>query len=191
MTRPNTDRHPAWRSLALLVGALAVAGLAGCSGAAPATEPAAAGPSAAPVVAAQLFIDADTVLGPANLTEAEKPVKTCVQLSKFARNEEVVWRVKVVDPATGQPMDDKALSGVEVKLPDQSLALRYGPHPKNTPTDFFWTVGWDVPADYPTGTVPYTIEATANDGRSGAYEQFKVSLAQLTITEDVRKVIAN
>jgi hypothetical protein len=50
-------------------------------------------------------------------------------------------------------------------------------------------VGWDVPETYPTGTVPYTIEARAADGRTGTWEQFKVSLAQLTITEDVREIL--
>ena len=61
-----------------------------------------------------LFIDADTVQGPANLTEEERPLLSCVQDSRFARNEEIVWRVKVIDPLTGQPMDDTGLESVEV-----------------------------------------------------------------------------
>jgi len=165
-----------------LAGALIVLLLAACSGQAVTT------PTAAPVTTA-LFIDADTVLGPTNLTEAERPLKTCVQVSRFAHNEEVVWRVKVLDPVTNQPMDDTALASVQVKLPDQILDLHYGGHPRDTPVDFFWTVGWDVPETYPTGTVAYTIEARAADGRTGTWEQFKVSLAQLTITEDVREIL--
>jgi hypothetical protein len=156
--------------------------LAACGG------PAASTPTVAPVTTA-LFIDADTVLGPTNLTEAERPLKTCVQVSRFAHNEEVVWRVKVLDPVTNQAMDDTALASVQVKLPDQTLDLHYGGHPRDTPLDFFWTVGWDVPETYPTGTVEYTIEARAADGRSGTWEQFKVSLAQLTITEEVREIL--
>jgi hypothetical protein len=140
--------------------------------------------------ASALFIDADTVLGPTNLTAAEKTTKTCVQASRFAHNEEVVWRVKVIDPVTGKPMDDKTLASLKLKLPDQTLELHYGGHPKSTPVDFFWTIGWDVPAGYPTGTVDYTLVATAKDGRTGEYNQFKVALAMLTVTNDVRPIIA-
>lgn len=172
--------HVTWRPA--LAGALVVLLLAACSG------PVASPPTAAPVTTA-LFIDADTVLGPTNLTEDERPLKTCVQVSRFAHNEEVVWRVKVIDPVTNQPMDDTALASLQIKLPDQTLDLHYGGHPRDTPVDFFWTVGWDVPESYPTGTVAFTIEATAADGRTGTWEQFKVSLAQLTITEDVREIL--
>lgn len=136
-----------------------------------------------------LFIDADTVQGPANLTEEEGPALSCVQDNRYARNEEIVWRVKVFDPLTGEPMDDTALSSVQAVLPDQVLDLHYGSHPRDTPADFFWTVGWDIPEDYPSGELPYTITATAADGRSGTYEQFNVSPARLTITEEVRPVI--
>lgn len=136
-----------------------------------------------------LFIDSDVVLGPANLTEEERPTKVCVQASRFAHNEEVVWRVKVLDPLTGQPMDDTMLASVEIKMPTETLSLRYGGHPRDTPVDFFWTVGWDIPEDYPSGAVAYTIDATALDGRTGTWEQFGVTLAQLTITDEVRPII--
>jgi hypothetical protein len=153
-----------------------------------AIAPGAHAQSAAPV-GGLLFIDADTVLGPTNLTEEERATKTCVQASRFAHNEEVVWRVKVFDPLTGQPLDDTMLSSVEVRLPTETLSLHYGGHPRDTPVDFFWTVGWDVPEGYPTGAVAYTIDAIASDGRTGTWEQFGVTLAQLTITEEVRPII--
>lgn len=155
-------------------------------------QPASAAPSqatAAPAVEA-LFIDADTVLGPTNLTEEEKPLKTCVQVSRFAHNESVVWRVKVIDPLTGEPMDDTQLESLQVVMADQTLDLNYGPHPRDNPVDFFWTVGWEVPEDYPSGTVSYTIEATAVDGRTGTWEQFGVEAAMLTVTDEVRPVIS-
>jgi hypothetical protein len=136
-----------------------------------------------------LFIDADTVWGPANIPDEEQASVSCVQNNRFARNEEIVWRVKVLDPLTGEPMDDTTLDVVQVALPDQTLDMRYGPHPRDTPADAFWTVSWDVPEDYPTGELPYTVTATAADGRSGIYEQFNVSPARLIITEEVRPVI--
>jgi hypothetical protein len=180
----DATQRPSRRTwLSAFTGALIVSLLAACSGQAASTPSAAAATTA-------LFIDADTVLGPTNLTEAEQPLKTCVQGSRFAHNEEVVWRVKVLDPVTNQAMDDKALTSVQVKLPDQTLDLHYGGHPRDTPVDFFWTIGWDVPETYPTGTVAYSIVAAAADGRTGTWEQFKVSLAQLTITDEVRKIVS-
>ncbi len=146
-------------------------------------------PSAAPL-GQFLFLDADTVLGPTNLTAEEKPTKTCVQVNRFAHNEDVVWRVKVFDPLTGEPMDDKMLASVKVIMPDQTLDLHYGPHPRDKPLGFFWTTSWVVPEGYPDGVINYTIEATATDGRTGTWEQFEVAAANLTVTADVRPVIA-
>jgi len=139
---------------------------------------------------AALIIDGDTVQGPKNLRDAEKPLRSCVQASRFAHNEQIVWRVKVLDGATGAELDDTALISVEVKLPDQTLALKYGPHPAKDPLDFFWTTSWTVPEDYPSGSLDYSIVATAADGRTATWEQFKVTAALLTITDDVREVIA-
>jgi hypothetical protein len=136
-----------------------------------------------------LFIQADTVWGPANLPEEERPRLTCVQNNRFARNEEIVWRVKVFDPLTGGQLDESALESVEVVLPDQDLAMRFGPNPRNEPVDDFWSVSWQIPEDYPTGELPYLIRAVGTDGRVGTYEQFGVSAARLTVTEEVRPVI--
>lgn len=149
-----------------------------------------AAPTAAPA-AVDLFVAGDTVQGPLNLTDEEKAGgAVCVQKNKFARNEEIVWRIRVVDPATGKQMDDKALTAVVVKLPDQELAMHYGPHPRDNPVDFFWTVAFDIPANYPTGLLNYNVAATAADGRTGTFNQFGVAAAQLTVTEEVRPVIA-
>lgn len=176
------DRHGrARRSLGLLV---AVLGAMLALGAVPVVAQ-----DEAPAEGAWLFVDADTVWGPANIPDEERASKACVQNNRFARNEQIVWRVKVFDPLTGQPMDDTMLESVQVVLPDQVLDMRYGPHPRDTPADFFWTLGWGIPEDYPTGELPYTVSATSTDGRSGTYEQFGVSLARLIITDEVRPII--
>jgi hypothetical protein len=147
-------------------------------------------PAPEPQITASLFLMTDTVQGPANLPEDERAANVCVQKNRFAKNEEIVWRVRVIDPATDEPMDDEALSAIVVKLPDQELPMRWGPHPRDNPTDFFWTVAWTVPEDYPSGLLPYTVEATATDGRTGVFEQFGVAPAQLAVTEEVRPEIS-
>lgn len=165
----------------------------------PSAEPSSAAPSvdestvpsaSAEPVAQFLFLDADTVLGPTNLTPAEAATKICVQWSRFAHNEDVVWRVKVFDPLTGDPMDDTMLASVKVVMPDQTFDLHYGPHPRDNPLGFFWTTSWVVPEVYPDGVINYTIEAVANDGRTGTWEQFEVAAANLTVIADVRPIIA-
>jgi hypothetical protein len=148
------------------------------------------GPTVEPGGKAALVIDSDVVQGPKNLKEAEKPLRSCVQASRFAHNEQVVWRVKVLDGATGEALDDKALTSVQAKLPDQTFDLKYGGHPAKEPADFFWTSSWVVPEGYPSGSLEYTIVATAADGRTATWEQFKVTAALLTITDEVREVIA-
>lgn len=181
-----------------IIGGLALALVACASepGASATPEPSEAEPSVAVSVEPSdpvgqfLFIDADTVLGPENLTEEERPAKTCVQWSRFAHNEQVVWRVKVLDPLSGEPMDDTTLTSVQVVLPDQTLDLHYGPHPRDTPLGYFWTTSWVVPEDYPDGVINYTIEAAAVDGRTGSWEQFEVAAANLTVTAEVRPIIA-
>jgi hypothetical protein len=145
-------------------------------------------PSSAPV-GQVLLLDVDTVMGPTNLTEEERPSKTCVQANRFAHNEDIVWRVKVFDPLTGEPMDDTLLASVTVVMPDQELELHYGPHPRDNPLGFFWTTSWVVPEAYPEGVINYTIEATASDGRMGTWEQFEVAAANLTVTAEVRPII--
>jgi hypothetical protein len=152
---------------------------------------AAAPPTPTPAAPVSLILVADTVQGPANLTAEERAAgAVCVQKNRFAKNEEIVWRVRVLDPATGAAMDDQALGSVVVRLPDQELAMHFGPHPRDNPVDFFWTVGFDVSETYPSGLLAYTIVATANDGRTGTYNQFGVAAAQLTVTDEVRPIIS-
>jgi len=192
-----------WRVGPIVLGAVLVGALAGCAAdpGETAAPPAAATPTAAPPAAATaapsvepmgqfLFLDVDVVLGPENLTDEEKPAKTCVQQSRFAHNEQVVWRVKVFDPLDGAPLDDVALASVQVELADQTLDLHYAPHPRDDPLGYFWTTSFVVPEGYPEGVINYTVKATANDGRAGSWEQFEVAAANLTVTADVRPIIA-
>jgi hypothetical protein len=111
----------------------------------------------------------DTVSGPLNIPEAEMGGAVCVQQSRFARNSEIVWRARVLDGA-GAQLGDGDLESVEVRLADgQTFDMRYGPHPRDNATDEFWTAAFDVPADYPTGTLNYEIVATATDGTTATF----------------------
>lgn len=180
MNLASTHRRPGPR-LGLAAAALVGLVIGACTATPAAPAAATQGGGNAPA-AASLVLQADTVLGSKNLAKTEK---SCVQSSQYERNEQIVWRVRVVDGATGKPLDDSALAQVQVKLPDQTLTLKYAAHPKNSPTDSFWAASWTVPADYPTGTLGFSVSATAKDGRSGTYQGFNVAPALLTITPDV------
>jgi hypothetical protein len=129
----------------------------------------------APAFAAALpmAISGDTVLsGP------------CVQANTFKRADRIVFRAHVVDTATGADLDASGLQSVVAVLPDGSkFDLAFGDHPPENATAHFWSVGWTVPADYPTGTLSYQIVATNKAGDSVTFEPFKVFPSQLTITE--------
>lgn len=135
-----------------------------------------------PQAAKTLILQTDVVIG---TTGIKNPADACVQSSRFQQGEQVVWRIKVYDPATGQPMTDKALTSVIVSLKDgQTFKAAYGGHPGGptaTPTDSFWSAGWSIPATYPTGSLPYQVAATSNDGRTGTFTQFNVAPSLLTI----------
>lgn len=135
-----------------------------------------------PKPAQVLIVNADAVIGSAGV---KNPADICVVSSRFPQGESVVWRVKVYDPTTGKPMDDKALKSVIVTLKDgQTFNARYGGHPGGqgaTPTDFFWSTAWAIPKNYPTGSVPYQVTATSNDGRTGTFAEFNVAPSLLTV----------
>lgn len=159
------------------------------------TQPANSGGTAAATTAATtapakstlLFIDLDTIRGSKNIPAADAPTQSCVQLSRFAKNEQIVFRARIYD-TTGKAMDDKQLKEIRVTFKDGTTdVLKYGPHPKDPPNESFWTVGWVVPTAYPVGTLEYTMTATSLDGAVGTFKQ--IGLAPATITADVRTII--
>lgn len=145
------------------------------------------GESAAGPVAAAFTIHADTVFGTKNMADEDKATYACVMQSRYPRNSQVVWRVRVLDGADGSQMDDSKLEEVTVTLADgQSFPMKFGDHPKKDPTDAFWAVSWLIPEDYPTGSVNYTVSAKVKGGGTAVvFEPFNVAPSLLTITEEV------
>ncbi len=111
----------------------------------------------------------------------------CLAISVGHRGELLVFRARIVDPKNGKDMTDKEIQkdSVQAILPDgQKFNMTYGGHPGGgTPTDYFWAGIWEVPLNYPTGSLGYEIRATANDGRTGTFKPFEVASSKLTIKE--------
>ena len=129
--------------------------------------------------AAKLFFEGDMVRGRG---QEGATGATCVLSNQFMRKEIVAWRVRVLGE-DGQPVDDKGLKSLVIRLSDgQTFDMKFGPHPRNPPqTDSFWATGWSIPADYPTGSLSYKVMATDLDGNSHEWAPFNVGSSQLTV----------
>jgi hypothetical protein len=136
-----------------------------------------------PKLTQNLFVYADTVIG--FLPGVTDPADICVESNRYSLGQEIVWRIRVLD-GDQQRMDDKHMNSVVVKIPGgPTLNAHYEGHPGGpgaTPTDYFWSVAWTIPLDYPTGTFPYQVVATAYNGlRMGTFEDFNIFPSLLTI----------
>jgi hypothetical protein len=147
-----------------------------------------AAPSAAPAKPQFLLVVGDTIRGNLGLNPVEiaitPPGIHCTQQSRFPQTGRIVWRMKVIDPGTGKYLDDKQIKDFTITYPDgKTDTFKYGGHggTKENPADFLWAAGFTIPADYPTGAFNVKIQATDLEGRKGVFDQFKVSIAQLTI----------
>ncbi len=177
-------------SITFVVGSLASCGGGTGESATSATTAPTVAPTVAatakPQVATFLILQGDTVRSPEGLTDEEKTYLSCVQQSRFPQGSRIVWRYRVIDPLTNKALDDKGLTSFEVTLPDNTkTAFKYGGHggTKEAPAEFFWTAGFSLPKDYPTGLFNYQLKATAATGAVGTFEQMKVPAAQLTVVK--------
>ena len=113
----------------------------------------------------------------------------CVMQNRYMRGEAVAWRIRVLSP-DGSVADDSVLKSLVVELGNgATIELEYGGH-GNPPTDFFWANHWNIPADYPTGTVGYKVMATLQDDSVVTWEPFTRPGTQLTVVEGQPAVAA-
>ncbi|HEU5288325.1 MAG TPA: hypothetical protein VFV20_07975 [Candidatus Limnocylindria bacterium] len=142
--------------------------------------------TAAPQKATFLILQGDTVRSPEGLTDEEKVFLSCVQQSRFPQGSRIVWRYRVNAPLTNKALDDKGVKSFDLILPDgKAVAFKYGGHGGTKPNyaEYFWTAGFSIPADYPTGLFNYQVKAVGAEGAIGTFEQMKVPAAQLTVVK--------
>ncbi len=142
-----------------------------------------------------VIIHADLVRGHTN---PQGPL--CAIASYYQQGESIVFRVRLIDPATGvdipgdvdeiiadEPEAEELAElaeGIEVTahLSDgQTFPLHYGIHGD---ADAFWTSLWVIADDYPTGAMDFWVTVDY-DGRTGRFEPFDVGYSKLTIVEAV------
>ncbi len=154
-----------------------------------------------PAGASKIILAADMVRGGAGTPKGA----VCVLNNLFQRGEEVVFRVRLTDGESGDEIPANASDLMALVTPPtmeeigamtegimavvhlsdgQSFPLHYGAHSPDQPFDYFWTFGWEIPNDYPTGTIGYWITADwAAESKTGRWDPFNVFPNLLTIVE--------
>lgn len=153
------------RLLSALALSVAVAGFAGSAQAQIRTTP-----------AGKLFFEGDIVRHA--LMGQQGPF--CVLSNQYKRGEAVAWRIRVQKP-DGTVADGSALKSVEVELGNGTkLPAKFGGHGMPA-TDFFWSLFYTFPNDFPTGSLGYKVHATMQDGSVVTWEPFTRGTTQLMI----------
>ena len=110
----------------------------------------------------------------------------CVQSGVFKRGMKLVFRYEILDTSTGKRITDKDGATTKIRLQHvEDLAARWtirGSVNALPDSAWMWVVTWDIPPDYPVGSLDYTIVVTAKDGRTGTF----TPPIQKTATADTR-----
>lgn len=95
----------------------------------------------------------------------------CTPSGTFARGQRIVWRYEVLDVSTGKRVTDKD-TGVTVKvvLPNgDESAGRFSQRGGTPGAPFMFSSNWDIPLDFPLGSVDYKITIT-KDGKTTTWK---------------------
>jgi len=98
---------------------------------------------------------------------------SCFVTKAFARGMHIVWRMIAFDN-TGTEIQGDTAESMVLKVPGgEEKNFRYGRHG----TTWFWTATWDVPLDFPLGTLDWSVEAVTKSGLKGTYTEIPVFTA--------------
>jgi hypothetical protein len=114
------------------------------------------------------------------------PTVPCVQSGVFKRGMRLVFRYEILDTSTGKRVTDKDGATTKVRLQHgEELTARWairGSVAALPDSAWMWDVAWDIPPDYPVGSLDYTIVVSTKDGRTGIF----TPPIQKTPTSDTR-----
>jgi hypothetical protein len=126
----------------------------------------------------KLFFEGDIV----RHALADQAGPFCVLVNQYKRKEAVAFRIRILLPS-GEVADNKVLKSVVVELGNgQKLPSHYGGHGQ-PPTDFFWSLFWSIPADFPTGSLGYKVVATMNDDSVVEWKPFNRPTTALMVVD--------
>jgi hypothetical protein len=100
----------------------------------------------------------------------------------FTPGRKVVFRASAINMKTHKYVTRSEVKSFVVQIPNQpDLTLLYRPHGLAARGHTVWIGTWQVPLDYPLGTVPFKVVAKTTK-QSGFFTQLPVASSQLTIT---------
>jgi hypothetical protein len=101
------------------------------------------------------------------------PTQPCIQTGVFKRGMRMVVRFEVLDTATGKRVTDKDGATIKLLLPHgEEVPGRWtirGSVAAMPDSAWMWDTSWDIPPDYPIGSLDYRILVTTKDGRSATF----------------------
>jgi hypothetical protein len=110
----------------------------------------------------------------------------CIQSGVFKRGMRLVFRYEILDVSTGKRITDKDGATTKVRLPHgEEVTARWairGAAAALPDSAWMWDTSWDIPPDYPVGSLDYTITVSTKDGRTGTF----TPPIQKTPTSDTR-----
>jgi hypothetical protein len=114
------------------------------------------------------------------------PTVACVQSGVFKRGMKIVVRFEVLDTKTGKRVTDKDGANIKMILPHgEEVIARWtirGSVNALPDSAWMWDTSWDIPPDYPVGSLDYRIVVTTKDGRTATF----TPPIQKTATADTR-----
>lgn len=116
------------------------------------------------------FIQADVVRGAVGAMGA-----VCVANAIFMPTEEIVWRAYVYDAESGELLTQDQIDKLGIQVYGEldsgiKIPLHYVPHPpEQAKTELFWAAGWQIPADYATGSYVWSVTVEDSAGNTAKY----------------------
>jgi hypothetical protein len=114
------------------------------------------------------------------------PTQPCIQTGVFKRGMKMVVRFEVLDVKAGKRITDKDAATIKLVLPHgEEVPGRWtirGSAAALPDSAWMWDTSWDIPPDYPLGSLDYRITVTTKDGRTGTF----IAPIQKTATVDTR-----
>ena len=97
----------------------------------------------------------------------------CQPSGTFKRGERLVFRFEALDISTGKTVTPVEAVSVKVRLPflgDMDADFKQRGDGSVPDAPWTWDFCWDVPLDYPLGTLDYGIVISTKNGRSGVWK---------------------
>ena len=101
------------------------------------------------------------------------PTQPCIQSGVFKRGMRMVVRFEILDTSTGKRVTDRDAANMKLVLPHgEEIPGRWtirGSAGAMPDSAWMWDTSWDIPPDYPVGSLDYRIVITAKDGRAATF----------------------